>query len=157
MMAAAQSWSTVSAMRCSALQPSLWGVVTSDTAAMLSLTILTVMLTAIVARVGGTSGPYRRRRVASSTTPGSLKRERRALRVFGVASATPLLSARPAVRANRLWRKIAYARKAFFIFLLRVFAGRASLTATAHVDRLGAKGLLLLPPSKKRRILWGNT
>jgi hypothetical protein len=73
--------------------------------------------------------------VASSTTPGSFKREGRALRVSGVASATLLLSARHAARANWLWRKSAAARKAFFVFLLRVFAGRASLAAVARVAR----------------------
>ena len=31
-MAAAQSWSAVSAMRCPAVQPFLWGVVSGDTA-----------------------------------------------------------------------------------------------------------------------------
>ena len=85
---------------CSALQPSLWGVVSGATEARHFNTISGVTVDAIDSRVGLTFGPYKGRMVDSSTTPGSLKRSGSASKVSCVASAMSLLPASPAARAN---------------------------------------------------------
>ena len=94
--AVAQSGSLQRAIRCSARQPSLWGVDSGATSARHFCTSYVVMVTAVVSRVGTILGPYMRRKVSSRITPGALKRSGIASRVSWVASAIPLLSSSPA-------------------------------------------------------------